>query len=128
MDSVSGFEFTREIGVFDLVGVPLFHGWLVDPQDTCYESVKDFSYNQLVEMIINNSSAQDTESQQRGMMVGWLQGVVGLEDLYGTHPSSYYYAYHCIHVLSRVTAEQYSGCGYKVLLVWKMCNGVCPPT
>ena len=53
------------------MGVPLFHGWLVDPQDSCYQVVKDFSYNQLVEMIINNISAEDTKLQQQGMTC-WL--------------------------------------------------------
>ncbi len=72
-DSVSGFEFTRETGVFDLVGVPLCHGWLVDPQNSCYSVVKDFSYNQLVEMVINDSVAQDTKLQQKGSIVGYLQ-------------------------------------------------------
>lgn len=64
--SVSGFEFTRESGVFDLVGVPLYHGWLVDPQNPCYHVVKELSYNQLVEMVINNASSQDSEQLQDG--------------------------------------------------------------
>ena len=29
---VSDFEYTPECSVFDLLGVPLYHGWLVDPQ------------------------------------------------------------------------------------------------
>ena len=31
-DSVKGFEFTSEIVIFDLLNVPLYHGWLPDPQ------------------------------------------------------------------------------------------------
>jgi hypothetical protein len=27
------FEPTPEVAVFDLLGIPLVHGWLVDPQD-----------------------------------------------------------------------------------------------
>lgn len=64
--SVSGFEFTRESGVFDLMGVALYHGWLVDPQDTCYRVVKELSYNQLVEMVINNTSSQDSKLVEEG--------------------------------------------------------------
>ena len=26
------FEFTDEVAIFDLLGIPLVHGWLVDPQ------------------------------------------------------------------------------------------------
>lgn len=29
---VSDFEYTPECIVFDLLNVPLYHGWLVDPQ------------------------------------------------------------------------------------------------
>lgn len=29
---VSDFEYTPECSVFDLLGIPLYHGWLVDPQ------------------------------------------------------------------------------------------------
>ena len=31
-DSVRGFELTSEIVIFDLLNVPLYHGWLPDPQ------------------------------------------------------------------------------------------------
>lgn len=29
---VADFEYTPECIVFDLLGIPLYHGWLVDPQ------------------------------------------------------------------------------------------------
>lgn len=29
---VSDFEYTPECSIFDLLGIPLYHGWLVDPQ------------------------------------------------------------------------------------------------
>lgn len=32
---VSDFEYTPECIVFDLLNVPLYHGWLVDPQVSC---------------------------------------------------------------------------------------------
>ena len=67
--SVSGFEFTRETGVFDLVGVPLYHGWLVDPQNPCYEVVKDLSYNQLAEKIISDAASQDQRLVEEGVCV-----------------------------------------------------------
>ncbi len=64
--SVSGFEFTRETGIFDLLGVPLYHGWLVDPQNAWYEVVRDLSYNQLAEKVINDASSQDSKLLQEG--------------------------------------------------------------
>ena len=29
---IDAFEFTDEVAIFDLLGMPLVHGWLVDPQ------------------------------------------------------------------------------------------------
>ena len=65
--SVSGFEFTSESGLFDLFGVALYHGWLVDPQDKeTYEVVSQYSYNQLAEMVINNNHSSDVEKLKNG--------------------------------------------------------------
>ena len=66
---MSGFEFTQESGVFDLVGVPLYHGWLVDPQNPSYQVVKELSYNQLVEMVINNTSSEDSKLVEEGICI-----------------------------------------------------------
>jgi len=79
--SVSGFEFTRESGIFELVGVALYHGWLVDPQNPSYDVVKNYSYNQLVEMVINNVSSQDSKLMQEGKSHS-LQ-IVHLFSIYG---------------------------------------------
>ncbi|KAF5734456.1 hypothetical protein HS088_TW16G00905 [Tripterygium wilfordii] len=45
---VDDFEFTRECAIFDLLDIPLYHGWIVDPQD--YETTNAIgskSYNEL---------------------------------------------------------------------------------
>lgn len=43
---------TPEVAVFDLLGIPLVHGWLVDPQDATTTAVfSNKSYNELVEML-----------------------------------------------------------------------------
>jgi hypothetical protein len=65
--SVSGFEFTSESGLFDLFDVMLYHGWLVDPQDEkTYQVVGHCFYNQLVEMVINNSNSEDVNEANNG--------------------------------------------------------------
>ena len=65
--SVSGFEFTSESGLFDLFDVALYHGWLVDPQDKeTYQVVSHCSYNQLVEMVVNNSNSKDINEMKNG--------------------------------------------------------------
>lgn len=42
--------------IFDLLSVPLFHGWIVSPDDRALrDAVQNFSYNQIVEFIITHS-------------------------------------------------------------------------
>jgi len=46
--------------VFDLLDIALVHGWLVDPNlKSTAEAVGTFSYNQLVERIIENKNSKD---------------------------------------------------------------------
>ena len=60
---VKDFEFTPECIVFDLLSIGLYHGWLIDPQNTEIASaVSGLSYNQLVEKII--ASKQDGAESQ----------------------------------------------------------------
>ncbi|XP_046380200.2 ubiquitin carboxyl-terminal hydrolase MINDY-1-like [Haliotis rufescens] len=60
---VSDFEYTPECIIFDLLGIPLYHGWLVDPQDpVCTSAVGMCSYNQLVEKIIAQKSSEREET------------------------------------------------------------------
>ena len=61
-NGVSKFEYTPECIIFDLLDIPLYHGWLIDPQqeEVCL-AVNSTSYNQLVEMIIANKTSKDSE-------------------------------------------------------------------
>ena len=64
---VDGFEFTPEIGLFDLVGVSLYHGWLADPQQReTHQVVSQTSYNQLVSLAIGGAEeeTQDGDSSE----------------------------------------------------------------
>jgi hypothetical protein len=59
--SVSGFEFTQELAIFDLLDVPLYHGWLSEPSDAVtHPVVSECTYNQLVEMAINDITSEDS--------------------------------------------------------------------
>ncbi|GMJ15021.1 hypothetical protein HRI_005171300 [Hibiscus trionum] len=47
------FEFTSECAIFDLLDIPLYHGWIVDPQD--YETacaIGSKSYNSIMEELV----------------------------------------------------------------------------
>ncbi|KAM6106616.1 LOW QUALITY PROTEIN: ubiquitin carboxyl-terminal hydrolase MINDY-1 [Pterocles gutturalis] len=66
---VSDFEYTPECIVFDLLNVPLYHGWLVDPQSPeVVRAVGKLSYNQLVEKIITCKQASDSGLVSEGLV------------------------------------------------------------
>ena len=51
-DGIRSFEYTDELSVFDLLGLDLVHGWLVDPQDPAAAAIGSRSYNELVVQIV----------------------------------------------------------------------------
>ena len=57
---VRGYEYTGNMAVFDLFGVELVHGWLLDPSDPQFDLFKDLSYNQLVELVISADTSSTT--------------------------------------------------------------------
>ncbi|XP_063803070.1 ubiquitin carboxyl-terminal hydrolase MINDY-1 [Pseudophryne corroboree] len=66
---VSDFEYTPECIVFDLLNIPLYHGWLVDPQNSeTVEAVGKLSYNQLVEKIITCKHSSDPNLVTEGLL------------------------------------------------------------
>ncbi|XP_029702109.1 ubiquitin carboxyl-terminal hydrolase MINDY-2 isoform X2 [Takifugu rubripes] len=63
------FEYTPECIVFDLLDIPLYHGWLVDPQmRDIVKAVGNCSYNQLVEKIISCKQSDNSELAGEGIM------------------------------------------------------------
>lgn len=66
---VSDFEYTPECSIFDLLGIPLYHGWLVDPQSPeAVGAVGKLSYNQLVEKIITCKHSSDSNLVTEGLI------------------------------------------------------------
>ncbi|XP_077174079.1 ubiquitin carboxyl-terminal hydrolase MINDY-2 isoform X1 [Paroedura picta] len=63
------FEYTPECIVFDLLDIPLYHGWLVDPQIAdIVKAVGNCSYNQLVEKIICCKQSDKSELVDEGIV------------------------------------------------------------
>ncbi|XP_052006569.1 ubiquitin carboxyl-terminal hydrolase MINDY-2 [Xyrauchen texanus] len=63
------FEYTPECIVFDLLDIPLYHGWLVDPQIAdIVKAVGNCSYNQLVEKIISCKQSDSSELAGEGFV------------------------------------------------------------
>ncbi|XP_045605552.2 ubiquitin carboxyl-terminal hydrolase MINDY-1 isoform X1 [Procambarus clarkii] len=48
---VRDFEFTGELCVFDLLGIMLYHGWVIDTSSEAAAIIQDLSYNQLTNNI-----------------------------------------------------------------------------
>jgi hypothetical protein len=66
-NSVTGFEYTSSLGIFDLVNVRLFHGWCVDPEDRVTASVlKNSSYNQIMEKVVQYQNLEGRVSSGMG--------------------------------------------------------------
>merc|ERR1719389_1227430 len=64
---VSEFEYTKELAVFDLLDIGLFHGWVVSKQDQkAFEAFGQLSYNQIVEKIIAFEEAQQSIVEASG--------------------------------------------------------------
>lgn len=56
----TGVEYTKNLAAFDLLGVELLHGWLLDPQDLeAVSVVESRTYNELIETVICGNEARD---------------------------------------------------------------------
>ncbi|XP_049377115.1 uncharacterized protein LOC125841970 [Solanum stenotomum] len=63
---IDDFEFTRECAIFDLLDIPLYHGWIVDPQDHDTENaIGSKSYNTLMgELVSLDTQNMETEHKR----------------------------------------------------------------
>ncbi|KAL3818133.1 hypothetical protein ACJIZ3_004038 [Penstemon smallii] len=62
---IDDFEFTRECAIFDLLDIPLYHGWIVDPQDReTADAIGSKSYNTLMGELVSLET-QTMESEQK---------------------------------------------------------------
>ncbi|XP_009772020.1 uncharacterized protein [Nicotiana sylvestris] len=63
---IDDFEFTRECAIFDLLDIPLYHGWIVDPQDhDTANAIGSKSYNTLMgELVALETQNMDTENKK----------------------------------------------------------------
>ncbi|KAL9246765.1 hypothetical protein vseg_020259 [Gypsophila vaccaria] len=64
---VDDFEFTPECAIFDLLDIPLYHGWLVDPQDhDTAEAIGSKSYNAIMSDLVSlETSKMENEGKNK---------------------------------------------------------------
>ncbi|KAK9698644.1 hypothetical protein RND81_08G120300 [Saponaria officinalis] len=64
---IDDFEFTRECAIFDLLDIPLYHGWLVDPQDhDTAEAIGSKSYNAIMgDLVLLETRKMENEGKDR---------------------------------------------------------------
>ncbi|WOL13146.1 ubiquitin carboxyl-terminal hydrolase MINDY-2 [Canna indica] len=63
---ISDFEFTRECAIFDLLDIGLYHGWIIDPQDTdTAAAIGSKSYNTIVSDLVQASETRKFEGHNR---------------------------------------------------------------
>ncbi|CAF3942326.1 unnamed protein product [Rotaria sordida] len=71
-NGVDKFEYTRECIVFDLLGIQLFHGWVIDPQNNELQKIVNTngsSYNQLVEKMIRQKQSNNKELARESLLI-----------------------------------------------------------
>mmetsp|Transcript_57005 Transcript_57005/g.121039 ORF Transcript_57005/g.121039 Transcript_57005/m.121039 type:complete len:536 (+) Transcript_57005:120-1727(+) len=65
----TGVEYTKNLAAFDLLGVELVHGWLLDEQDAETASVVGSkTYNELIEIVIQGNEAREEVARLEGEM------------------------------------------------------------
>jgi hypothetical protein len=64
-------EYTHNLAAFDMLGVELVHGWLLDPQDAeTYSVLENKSYNELIELVILGNEMKNKEV---GMLIELIE-------------------------------------------------------
>uniref|UniRef100_A0A915C4S7 Ubiquitin carboxyl-terminal hydrolase n=1 Tax=Parascaris univalens TaxID=6257 RepID=A0A915C4S7_PARUN len=78
-NGVNKFEYTTACAFFDLLGIPLLHGWVADPQQKeLVRLLGSLGYNEVAERIVNGD--QDTESC---ILADFLQSTASQLTVYG---------------------------------------------
>ncbi|GAB5366913.1 hypothetical protein AAMO2058_001184700 [Amorphochlora amoebiformis] len=58
---VKSFEYTQELDAFYMLGMELFHGWVVDEESKeLYNMISELSYNQLTDLLVDINSKIDS--------------------------------------------------------------------
>jgi hypothetical protein len=72
--SCRDFEYTRELDIFDIFNISLYHGWLIDPQEVMlYKQFSNKSYNQIVELTFcKDAKNVKSDNEEDASLIGIL--------------------------------------------------------
>ncbi|XP_057811898.1 uncharacterized protein LOC131026143 [Salvia miltiorrhiza] len=63
---IDDFEFTPECAIYDLLDIPLYHGWIVDPQDhETADAIGSKSYNTLMGELVSLEAKSITSDEKK---------------------------------------------------------------
>lgn len=84
---ITDFEYTPECIIFDLLRIPLYHGWLIDPElIELQNAIGSQSYNQLVDNIITNKTSNEPDIMTRVLIAEeFLERTASQLTIHGLH-------------------------------------------
>ena len=87
-DAVSNFEYTQELDCFDAAGVPIVHGWVLDPQDrVAADVIKNMSYNLAIYKLVESRALADSIQSRQLATSGNIESVLDETDPTGSSES-----------------------------------------
>ncbi|KAA8521963.1 hypothetical protein F0562_012723 [Nyssa sinensis] len=70
---IDDFEFTPECAIFDLLDIPLYHGWIVDPQDyDTMDAIGTKSYNTLMGELVSLETRNMEDERKKNSEEGCI--------------------------------------------------------
>jgi hypothetical protein len=79
---VEQFEFDSRISVFDMLGVTLLHGWVVDAKDSeLFSALGQLSYNQAVDRLVRSDEIAEGQAENAGVSASPSTSASSLKEL-----------------------------------------------
>ena len=132
-NATDGFEFSSVISVFDLLGIRLLHGWLIDPQDaTTHKIVSNMSYNEAASFVVSSENEDEVE-KIRSFLTNTASQLThyGLVELYASVKENEFFAlfrnnhFHAGYKLDGKLYLLVTDVGYRdTLLCWEELSGI----
>ncbi|ANQ09862.1 Uncharacterized protein PCOAH_00039120 [Plasmodium coatneyi] len=65
--NIHSFEYTKGLCIFDMLNIPLYHGWVISSEDVMFYSyLKDYSYNVIINKIVRYNEYYERKKKKNG--------------------------------------------------------------